>query len=268
MANGGTLGPPVEGRGLNTNPPQPSRPPAPQPSPALQARLHSAENLLGHHFAAPDLLAEALTHRSAMGGRRPGSGRKSARSTGAGSNERLEFVGDRVLGLVMAEWLAERFPHEQEGHLGPRLAHLVSRETVAEAAERIGLTGVLTLGANEALAGVGRLSTVLADAMEATMGALFLDGGLEPARRFIRATWAPLMDQQLKPPKDPKTALQERVLARGTALPAYEVASSSGPSHAPHFVVTVSGLGKTGTGRGSTKRAAERAAAADLLEKL
>ena len=139
---------------------------------------------------------------------------------------------------------------------------------MAEAAERIGLTGVLTLGANEALAGVGKLSTVLADAMEAMMGALFLDGGLEPARRFIRATWAPLMDQQLKPPKDAKTALQERVLARGTALPAYLVESSSGPSHAPHFVVTVSGLGKSGTGQGSTKRMAERAAAADLLGKL
>ena len=268
MADGGTLGTPVEGRRLSATEAKPSSPAAPAASLGLQARLQGAEALLGHRFTAPELLAEALTHRSAMGGRRPGRGRKSARSTGAGSNERLEFVGARVLGLVMAEWLAERFPHEQEGHLGPRLAHLVSRETVAEAAERIGLTGVLTLGANEALAGVGRLSTVLADAMEATMGALFLDGGLDPARRFIRATWAPLMDQQIKPPKDPKTALQERVLARGTALPAYAVASSSGPSHAPHFVVTVSGLGKTGTGRGSTKRAAERAAAGDLLEKL
>ena len=265
MAGRGPLEPVAARRGL-TAAPLPQTPPP--PTPALQTRLAGAEALLGHHFTAPHLLAEALTHRSAMGGRRPGRGRKSSRATGAGSNERLEFVGDRVLGLVMAEWLAERFPQEQEGQLGPRLAHLVSRETVADAAHRIGLAAVLTLGANEAMAGVGRLATVLADAMEATMGALFLDGGLEPARRFIRATWSPLMDQQIKPPKDAKTALQERVLARGIALPDYQVASSTGPSHAPHFVVTVSGLGKTGTGSGSTKRMAERAAAADLLEKL
>ncbi len=177
-------------------------------------------------------------------------------------------MGDRVLGLVVAEWLSERFPHEQEGQLGPRLAVLVSRETVATAAERIGLTPVLTLGANEALAGVGRLSTVLADAMEAAIGALYFDGGLDPARRFIRATWSPLMDTQIIPPKDPKTALQERVLARGPALPDYQTVSSQGPSHAPHFVVTVAAVGKTGTGRGSTKRAAEREAALDLLGKL
>ncbi len=233
------------------------------------SRLAAAETLFGHRFGTPGLLAEALTHRSATVGRvRAGRGRKSARSTGAGSNERLEFVGDRVLGLVMAEWLAERFPQEQEGQLGLRMAHLVSREAVAEAAERIGLTALLTLGANEAMAGVGRLSTVLADAMEAAMGALFLDGGLEPARRFIRATWSPVMDGQVKPPKDPKTALQERVLARGTALPEYKTVSSVGPSHAPDFVVTVTGLGKTGTGRGGTKRMAERAAAGDLLEQL
>ncbi len=235
----------------------------------LAHRIAAAEHLLGHCFARRSLLAEALTHRSAMGDRtRAGGGRRTARSTGAGSNERLEFVGDRVLGLVMAEWLAERYPAEQEGQLGLRMAHLVSRETVAAAAERIGLAELLTLGANEAIAGVGRLSTVLADAMEATLGALFLDGGLDPARRFVRATWAPLMDTQMQPPKDPKTTLQERALARGTALPEYKLLSSVGPSHAPDFVVTVSALGKAGTGSGSTKRMAERAAAEALLVQL
>ncbi len=231
-------------------------------------RLDEAERLLGHRFAEPNLLREALTHRSAAAGRIAGRGRRSPRSTGAGSNERLEFVGDRVLGLVMAEWVAERFPDEQEGQLGPRHAHLVSREAVCEVAERVGLAGVLSLGSNEALAGVGRLATVLADAMEAAIGALYLDGGLAAARDFIRAAWEPPMQAQLMPPKDPKTALQERLLARGEALPDYRVVSSVGPSHAPHFVVAVSARGQTGTGEGSTKRVAERLAASDLLGKI
>jgi ribonuclease-3 len=231
-------------------------------------RLEKAAALLGHVFTRPELLREALTHRSAALGRVYGRGRKTPKSTGGGSNERLEFIGDRVLGLVMAEWLAERFPTEQEGALGPRHAQLVSREAVAEIAERIGLTGVLSLGANEALAGVGRLNTVLADALEAGLGALYLDGGLAAAQDFIRAAWEPMMQAQLRPPKDPKTALQEVVLARGDILPAYRTVSRQGPSHAPHFVIEVSARGKTGVGEGGTKRMAERQAAADLLAKL
>jgi ribonuclease-3 len=227
-------------------------------------RLDEAARLLGHVFTRPDLLREALTHRSAAVGRVQARRRKTPNSTGGGSNERLEFIGDRVLGLVMAE----RFPAEQEGDLGPRHAHLVSRESVAEVAERIGLTGVLSLGANEALAGVGRLATVLADALEAGLGALYLDGGLSAAQRFIRTAWEPMMQAQILPPKDAKTALQEVVLAREDKLPLYRVVSRQGPSHAPHFVMEVSARGKTGTGEGGTKRMAERQAAADLLAKL
>jgi len=215
---------------------------------AASDRLRAAEDLLGHRFARPNLLAEALTHRSAASGR-VSTAARTARSTGA-------------------EWVAERYPAEQEGQLGPRHAQLVSREAVCAVAERVGLAGVLSLGANEALAGVGKLATVLADAMEAAIGALFLDAGLEPARAFIRTAWSPLMDAQLMPPKDPKTALQERVLARGEALPAYQVVSTAGPSHAPHFVIAVTARNQTGTGEGGTKRAAERAAAADLLGRL
>ncbi len=234
----------------------------------LAERLTQAEALLGHHFTRPELLGEALTHRSAAIGRarKARSGRKMARSTGAGSNERLEFVGDRVLGLVVAEWISERFPLEQEGQLGPRLAHLVSREILALQAERIGLASLLNLGANEALAGVHKLATVLADAMEASIGALYFDGGLDVARRFVRDTWAPLMTAQVLPPKDPKTALQEVVLAHMEVLPDYRVVSSTGPSHAPRFVVSVNARGKTGTGEGNTKREAERQAATALLE--
>ncbi len=211
------------------------------------------------------MLREALTHRSAASGR--ARGRRKNRP-GGGSNERLEFIGDRVLGLVMAEWLAERFPNEQEGQLGPRLAHLVSREAVCSVAQHVGLAAVLSLGANEAKEGVGRLATVLADALEAALGALYLDGGLPAARNFIRAAWEPMMQAQILPPKDAKTALQEVLLARGEKLPAYRTVSSHGPPHAPVFVIQVTAREKTGTGQGSTKRLAERMAASDLLAQL
>jgi ribonuclease-3 len=227
---------------------------------APDARLALAEELLGHHFARSALLRESLTHRSAAHGR--------ARQKGAGSNERLEFIGDRVLGLLVAEWLVERFPQEQEGKLGPRHAHLVSREALADIATGIGFSRVLSLGASEASAGVGQGANVLADALEAALGAVFLDAGLDAARRFVRHAWAGAMERQVLPPKDPKTALQEWFLARGNALPQYEVLSSEGPSHAPKFVITVTGGGQTGRGEAGTKRAAERAAAADLMGKL
>jgi ribonuclease-3 len=206
------------------------------------------------------LLREALTHRSAAQGR--------ARQKGAGSNERLEFVGDRVLGLVIAEWLVERFPHEQEGQLGPRHAQLVSREALADIGTRIGFSRVLSLGVSEASAGVAQGANVLADAMEAALGAIFLDAGLDAARRFVRGAWEGAIEAQVVPPKDSKTALQEWLLARGKPLPRYEVVSSEGPSHAPHFVMMVSGGGATGHGEGSTKRMAERECAADLLRRL
>ncbi len=250
MAAGNPLEPPAEGRRLT------------EAAGSLD-RFAEAEELLGHRFARPELLREALTHRSAASGR----GRRNGHAD-LPSNERLEFVGDRVLGLVIAEWVAERFPNEQEGQLGPRLAYLVSRDAVCAVAERIGLASLLSLGANEKLSGVGRLATVLADAMEAAIGALHLDGGLEVARRFIRRSWAPLMEAQKKPPKDPKTELQELVLARGEALPAYNLVSCEGPSHAPQFVVAVRARGETGLGHGTTKRMAEREAAAELLGKL
>lgn len=220
----------------------------------------NAHAVLGHEFARPELLREALTHRSATGRR------------GGFSNERLEFIGDRVLGLAMAEWLGERFPNEQEGELGRRLAHLVSQPVLAEIAEAIGLGAMLTVAPGEARAGVKRRATVLADALEATIGAIYLDGGLAPASAFIRRAWATAMAALTTPPKDAKTALQEWFQARGEALPKYELVSSAGPSHAPAFVVRVSVTTRagtrTGTGTAGSKRAAEQAAAADLLEQL
>ncbi len=234
------------------------------PDPAAKYRV--AETILGHVFARPTLLHEALTHRSAAHGRR-GQHRRGERR-GVGSNERLEFIGDRVLGLVMADWLIERFPDEQEGELGPRHAHLVSRKVLALIAETAGLSEVLAVAPNEARAGVGQLANVLADAMEAMIGALYLDAGLPAAQRFVRRAWQPAMELLVLPPKDPKTALQELLMARRLALPIYQVVGRSGPSHAPEFIISVSACNQTGTGHAGNKRLAERLAAADLLERL
>lgn len=215
--------------------------------------LEDAQVLLGHRFSRPKLLAEALTHRSAAGAK------------GVGSNERLEFIGDRVLGLIVAEWLIERFPEEQEGMLGPRLAALVSKPALAAIAEANGLAALLSVAPGEAKRGVRSQATVLADALEAMIGALYLDAGLAAARDFIRRVMGDVVDRQFIPPKDPKTALQEWVLKRALPLPAYVVEEMSGPSHAPKFVIAVSVGDAVGRGEAGSKRAAEQAAALALL---
>jgi ribonuclease III len=218
----------------------------------------SFEAILGHAFARPSLLAEALTHRSAA----------QTRGRGRASNERLEFIGDRVLGLTMAEWLAERFPNEQEGDLGRRLAYLVSQPVLAGVAETIGLAAALSVSPGEARAGVAKRATVLADALEAALGALYLDGGLGVARDFVRRAWNDAMIEQAEPPKDAKTALQEWAQKRGMDLPVYEMTARSGPPHAPDFTVTVTVGANDATGTGGSKRAAEQRAAEALLGRL
>ena len=230
--------------------------------------LASMQAALGHAFAKPELLSEALTHRSAVSGRDPRRARRSQRPKGTGSNERLEFIGDRVLGLLMAEWLLERYPDEQEGALGPRHAHLVSRTVLAEIADQVGLSGCLQISPHEEDAGIRRLSSIRADAMEALLGALYLDGGLEPARRVVRQYWQHRLDTADRPHKEPKTLLQEYMLSQGLPLPNYELLSSDGPSHAPVFRVSVTTLGQTGTGEAGSKRLAETAAATALLKRL
>ncbi len=245
MAARGALGPPDEGRQLS-------------PSPA-DARLALAQDLLGYRFRRPELLAEALTHRSASHGR--------LRTRGTGSNERLEFLGDRVLGLLMAEWLIERFPNEQEGKLGLRFADLVSREALTEIGARIGYARAVTLGAPSA-ASEAAGANLVADALEAALGALYLDSGIDEARRFVRRAWEDRIAAQLLPPEDPKTILQMWLQGRGKPLPLYEVVASEGPSHSPIFTISVTGADHTGVGTAGTKRAAERAAAAALLAQL
>ena len=216
------------------------------------------DTILGYRFTRSDLPREALTHRSALQGKR----------SAGGSNERLEFIGDRVLGLLIAEWLAERFPDEQEGDLGRRLASLVSQSVLAQVADTIGLGEVLTVAPGEARAGVRRRATVLADALEAALGAIFLDGGLEPAREFVRRAWGSAMCAQAAPPKDAKTKVQEWAQKRGLDLPAYTVSARSGPPHAPVFEVTVSVGSWHGVGTAGSKRAAEQLAAEQLHQSL
>ena len=229
---------------------------------------HAAvEALLGHRFARPELLREALTHRSAVVARRTSKG-KQVRSTGAGSNERLEFVGDRVLGLLVAEWLAERYPSEQEGRLGARLSTLVAQPALATVAEQLGLPELISVAEGESRAGVRRLPSVLADAVEALLGALYLDGGLDAARAFVRRAWAEAIGTQAEPPKDSKTALQEWLLARGRPLPEYMVLSREGPAHEPLFVVEARAGDAAATGSAGSKQMAERLSAAALLQVL
>ncbi len=221
-------------------------------------RAKRAAALLGYQFAAPERLAQALTHRSAAG------------AGGLASNERLEFIGDRVLGLVIAEWLIERYPDEREGRLGPRLAHLVSRSALAAIADEVGLANLLDVSPGETRRGVRHNASVLADALEALLGALYLDGGLAPAQRFIRARFASRIEaqDQFEPPKDPKTALQEVALSRAPILPDYQIIAQSGPAHAPKFRVRVMLGDLAAEAEAGSKRAAEQAAAKRLLERL
>jgi ribonuclease-3 len=210
------------------------------------------ERAIGHRFADPALLHQALTHRSASRG-------------GRGSNERLEFLGDRVLGLLVAEWLIERHPNETEGDLGKRLAALVARPTLAGIAARIGLASQLIVPESESRAGVRARSTVMADAVEAVIAALYLDGGLPAARAFVRTHFAPLVEAMQVPPMPAKTRLQEWLAARGAPPPRYRLAQATGPAHAPAFTVVVEAHGAAAQAEAATKRAAEEQAAAKLL---
>jgi len=229
-----------------------------------EARIAAeVEHAVGHGFADRRLLREALTHSSAtVTGRR----RQTRRHR---SNERLEFLGDRVLGLVVADLLMAAYPEEPEGALTHRHDALVRRETLAEVAAEIGLGRWLSLARGEEEGGGRANPAILANSCEALIGAVYLDGGLAAARAFIERHWAGRIEAVRTPPRDAKTALQEWAQARGLDRPGYAVVQSSGPAHAPMFTVEVS-LGERGqeTALAKSKRAAEQAAAERLLERL
>jgi ribonuclease-3 len=222
---------------------------------------------IGHRFNHPELLTEALTHPSAIDANPRGRARRRA-PRGHGY-ERLEFLGDRVLGLVVAELLWRRFEHEPEGALTRRLAALVRREAVARVAAEIGLDRFLILSRSEAAAGAARNSGILADVCEAVIAAIYIDGGFEAARGFIERCWEPLIGEMAAPPRDPKTSLQEWAQGRGLGLPVYRLIETTGPDHGRRFTVGVQVEGSDeASATASSKRAAETAAAAALLERL
>lgn len=217
------------------------------------------QDALDHRFANVDLLIEALTHPSAV--RRRGISRRGY--------ERLEFLGDRVLGLVVAEMVWRRFPAEAEGELTRRHTHLVRRDALAEVARTVELGSRLIVSPGEDAAGLRENSSVLADVCEAVIAALYLDGGLPTAKRFVERRWEARLAALSEPPRDPKTTLQEWVQARGLPLPAYRTVATEGPSHRRRFTVTVNVEGlDPATASGPSKRAAETAAAAAALAAL
>ena len=216
----------------------------------------SLEERIGYRFTDVALLDSALSHISAL---------KGARNR-AGSYQRLEFLGDHVLGLVISDMLFRAFPKADEGELSRRLADLVRKETCAEIARTIDLGAAIRLGSSEANAGGRTRPAILADVCEALIGAVYLDGGFAAAEALVGRLWAARMQTKAQPLRDPKTVLQEWAQARGLPTPAYREIARTGPDHDPEFRVAVQ-LPRLAPAEGSgrSKRAAEQAAAAAMM---
>ena len=219
--------------------------------------LAALEARVGHQFRDKGLLSTALTHSSAVA-----AGICNAR----GTYERLEFLGDRVLGLIVAEMLLATFMDAAEGELSPRLARLVRKETCAEVATELGLGEALIAGGGKEQRRALQTRNVLGDACEAVIAAIFLDGGMEAARRFVSAHWRDRMLNLRGPRQDAKTALQEWAQRLGKGTPNYALVDRRGPDHASTFAVSVN-VAKTdpGVGEGRSRREAEQAAAMEVL---
>ena len=214
------------------------------------------EQRIGYTFADKSILDRALTHISAAS---PKQGR-------GGSYQRLEFLGDHVLGLAVSDMLYRAFPRGDEGELSGRLADLVRRETCADVARAIDLGAALRLGNSESNAGGRRRTATLADVCEALIGAVFVDGGYPAVAAFIERLWHDRMITPARPLRDPKTILQEWAQGRGLPTPIYREVERKGPHHNPEFRVAVD-VPKLAPaeGIGRSKRAAEQAAAAAML---
>jgi ribonuclease-3 len=220
------------------------------------SRPAALEKRLGHRFASPQLLEQALTHRS----------------RGADNNERLEFLGDGVLGCAVADELYARFPQLSEGKLTRLRASLVREEALAGVANSLGIGEFLRLGEGELASGPEPRPSILADALEAVLGAVFLDAGYEAARKTVLAAFGPLIDRldPERPAKDAKTRLQEILQACHHRLPQYRVVAVQGEAHRQSFEVecSVAELGLTATGSGTSRQRAEQQAAKAMLERL
>lgn len=222
----------------------------------LSADLQAFQGRLGHVFRQPELLVRALTHASYSAPTRP-------------SNERLEFLGDRVLGLSLAEALFRADTGAAEGKLAPRFNALARQETCAAVAREIGLGDVLKLGRSEMMSGGRRKDALLGDGMEAVIAAVYLDAGFDVARTLVLRLWASRIAQVADDARDPKSALQEWAQARGLPPPAYLEMGRTGPDHAPVFTVEARlENGAVEQAQAATKRAAEMAAARALLARM
>jgi ribonuclease-3 len=210
-------------------------------------------DLIDYRASDEKLFERALTHGS----------------HGGDTYERLEFLGDRVLGLVIASWLYERFPSEPEGKMSRRYNALVTRETCAEVGRAMDLPRHIRLGKQAREDHANLSDNVVGDVVEALLGALYIDAGLARAETFIRLHWAPFLDDQKRAPMHPKSGLQEIAAARNLGVPLYELVSRFGPHHAPRFRVKVSlSVHGEAEAEGASKQEAETAAAAALLERL
>ncbi|MEQ8290810.1 MAG: ribonuclease III [Roseovarius sp.] len=222
----------------------------------LSAELKAFEGRLGHRFAAPELLVRAVTHSSMS-------------SPNRDDNQRLEFLGDRVLGLVMAEALLERDLAAQEGQLAPRFNALVRKETCADVARQIDLGKVLKLGRSEMMSGGRRKQALLGDGMEAVIAAVYRDAGFEAAREVVLRLWGKRIESVKEDARDAKTALQEWAQARGLTPPDYVETARSGPDHAPQFTIEARlADGQAESATAGSKRQAEQAAAQALLARV
>lgn len=225
--------------------------------PSAKAAAKIIEERIGHTFADPALLATAFTHVSAL---------KSARR--GDSYQRLEFLGDHVLGLIVSDMLYRAFPKADEGELSKRLADLVRREACADVAKSLGLDEAIKLGSVGAGAGARLRNSVLGDICEAVIGAVFLDGGYAAAAQFVERNWTERMRKPVRPLRDPKTILQEWAQGKGLPTPVYREVERTGPHHDPQFRVAVELPGLTpAEGIGGSKRAAEKLAATALLKR-
>ncbi|WJR81344.1 ribonuclease III [Bradyrhizobium sp. NP1] len=225
---------------------------------SAKAATAAIEARIGHTFADASLLATAFTHVSAL---------KSSRKRSE-SYQRLEFLGDHVLGLVVSDMLYRAFPSADEGELSKRLAELVRKESCADVARSLGLGDDIKLGAVGAGAGARLRKSVLGDVCEAVIGAIYLDGGHAAAAEFVARNWTERMHKPRRPLRDPKTVLQEWAQGKGLPTPVYREVERTGPHHDPQFRVAVDlpGLAPA-EGVGGSKRAAEKVAASVMIER-
>jgi len=222
----------------------------------LSADLQAFAGRIGHVFGRPELLLRAVTHASISSDTRP-------------DNQRLEFLGDRVLGLVMAEALLTADPGAAEGQLAPRFNALVRKETCADVARDCGLGNVLKLGRSEMMSGGRRKEALLGDAMEALIAAVYQDAGYDVARAMVLRLWGDRISAVAADARDAKTSLQEWAQARSMAPPVYTETGREGPDHQPMFTVTVTlDNGHSETARAGSKRVAEQQAARSLLARM